>query len=70
MDPFEQYMKDLKGFVKNKAKPEGNMANGYLQEVAIGFSIEYLCKYIGVTKQAWDNKKEPTIIDEILEGKP
>ena len=63
-------MKDLEGFVKNKAKPEGSMANGYLQDVATGFLIQYLFKYIGVTKQAWDIKEEPTIIDEILEGKP
>jgi len=42
MYPFERYMKGLKSFVKNKAKPEGSMAYGYLREESIGFVNEYL----------------------------
>jgi len=41
---FERYMKGLKGFVKNKAKPEESMAFGYLREESIGFLNEYLSK--------------------------
>ena len=40
MYPFEQFMKVLKGFVKNKAKPEGSMAYGYMREESIGFMNE------------------------------
>jgi len=68
MYPFERYMKGLKGFVKNKAKPEGSMANGYLREESIGFLNEYLSEYTPTTKRAWDDKEEPAMYDEILEG--
>jgi hypothetical protein len=68
MYPFERYMKGLKGFVKNKAKPEGSMANGYLREESIGFLNEYLSEYTPTTKRAWDDKEELAMYDEILEG--
>lgn len=68
MYPFERYMKGLKGFVKNKAKPEGSMAQGYLREESIGFINEYLSEYTATTKRAWDDKEEPAMYDEILEG--
>jgi hypothetical protein len=42
MYPIEHYMKTLKGYVKNKARPEGNMVEGYAIEEALGFCIEYL----------------------------
>lgn len=68
MYPFERYMKGLKGFVNNKAKPEGSMANGYLREESIGFLNEYMVEYTPTTKRAWDDKEEPAMYDEILEG--
>lgn len=68
MYPFERYMKGLKGFVKNKSKPEGSMAYGYLREEAIGFLNEYLSQYTPTSKRAWDDNEEPAMYDEILEG--
>ncbi|GKE00836.1 reverse transcriptase domain-containing protein [Tanacetum coccineum] len=41
MFPFERYMKNLKGYVKNKAKPEGSIAEGYVAEEALTFSSHY-----------------------------
>ncbi|GKD90585.1 RNA-directed DNA polymerase, eukaryota, partial [Tanacetum coccineum] len=34
MFPFERYMKKLKGYVRNKAKPEGSISEGYVVEEA------------------------------------
>ncbi|GKC85154.1 hypothetical protein Tco_1140871, partial [Tanacetum coccineum] len=34
MFPFERYMKKLKNYVRNKAKPEGSIAEGYVAEEA------------------------------------
>jgi len=68
MYPFERYMKELKSFVKNKAKPEGSMAYGYLREESIGFLTEYLAEYTPTIKRAWDDKEDPTMNEEILEG--
>ena len=54
--------------MKNKAKPEGSMAHGYLREESVGFLNEYLSEYTPTRKRAWDDKEEPAMFDEILEG--
>nr|GEX71178.1 hypothetical protein [Tanacetum cinerariifolium] len=41
MYPFERYMKKLKNYVRNKAKPEGLIAEGYVAEEALTFSSHY-----------------------------
>ncbi|GJS54887.1 hypothetical protein Tco_0628249 [Tanacetum coccineum] len=41
MYPFERYMKKLKNYVRNKAKPEGPIAEGYVAEEALTFSSHY-----------------------------
>jgi len=68
MYPIERYMKVLKGFVKNKCKPEGSMAYGFMREESIGFMSEYLSEYNATTKRAWDDEEEQTMYDEVLEG--
>ncbi|GJT84926.1 zinc finger, PHD-type containing protein [Tanacetum coccineum] len=35
MFPFERFMKKLKGYVRNKAKPEGSITEGYVAEEVI-----------------------------------
>jgi len=37
MYPTERYLKTLKRFVRNKARPEGSMVKGYALEEALGF---------------------------------
>ncbi|GJR64438.1 hypothetical protein Tco_0010503 [Tanacetum coccineum] len=41
MYTFERYMKKLKNYVRNKAKPEGSIAEGYVAEEALTFSSHY-----------------------------
>ncbi|GJW64780.1 F-box domain containing protein [Tanacetum coccineum] len=41
MYPFERYMKKLKGYVRNKAKPKGSIVEGYVAEEALTFSSHY-----------------------------
>nr|GFA57434.1 hypothetical protein [Tanacetum cinerariifolium] len=41
MYPFEKYTKKLKGYVRNKAKPKGSIAKGYVAEEALTFSSHY-----------------------------
>ncbi|GKB94001.1 gag-pol polyprotein [Tanacetum coccineum] len=41
MFPFERFMKKLKGYAQNKAKPEGSIAEGYVAEEALTFSSHY-----------------------------
>ena len=69
MYPYERYYKGLKSFVRNLAKPEGNMAQGYHVEEALGFITEYMSTYTLTSRRVWDNQVDPTITDEILEDK-
>nr|GEZ69261.1 hypothetical protein [Tanacetum cinerariifolium] len=41
MYPFERYIKKLKNYVRNKAKPEGSIAEGYVAKEALTFSSYY-----------------------------
>ncbi len=42
MWPFERYMGILKSYVRNRAKPEGSIIEGYTTEEAIEFCIDYM----------------------------
>ncbi|XP_062085691.1 uncharacterized protein LOC133791790 [Humulus lupulus] len=41
MYPFERYMKKLKHYVRNKARPEGSIAEGYVVDEALTFCSMY-----------------------------
>lgn len=68
MYPIERYLKTLKGYVRNHAWPEGSMAEGYAMVEALVFCIEYMQEYTVTTQRVWDNKEDPSMYDEILEG--
>ncbi|XP_038697901.1 uncharacterized protein LOC119995458 [Tripterygium wilfordii] len=42
MYPIERYLCTLKGYVRNKARPEGSIAEGYLAEECMTFCSRYL----------------------------
>ncbi|XP_071688992.1 uncharacterized protein [Rutidosis leptorrhynchoides] len=42
MYPFERYMKKLKNYVRNKARPEGSIAEGYVADEALTYASRYL----------------------------
>jgi hypothetical protein len=44
------------------------MANGYALDEALGFCTECMQKYTITSHRVWDDKKDPTMNDEILEG--
>ncbi|GKA20626.1 uncharacterized protein Tco_0700615 [Tanacetum coccineum] len=41
MYPFERYMGFLKGYVRNRSRPEGSIIKGYVTEEAIEFYTDY-----------------------------
>jgi hypothetical protein len=47
---------------------EGSMAKGYALEEALEFWIEYLQNFTATTWQIWDEKEDPKMYDEVLEG--
>ena len=42
MYPFERFMKPLKEYVRNRARPEGSIAEGYVVNEALTFCSKYL----------------------------
>jgi hypothetical protein len=58
MYPVERYMKTLKGYVRNMARPEASMVEGYVKYECIGFVIEYLQRFDVMHKRVWDVEEE------------
>jgi hypothetical protein len=50
MYPYERYMGTLKGFVRNRSRPEGSIVEGYATEEVVEFYVDYMAqvKPIGV----------------------
>ena len=62
MYPFERYMKILKGYVRNRNRPEGSIIECYIAEEAVEFCSEYLSNVeaIGLPKSMYTNKRDFT----------
>src|ERR1043165_7210531 len=60
MYPVERYMKILKGYVKNRSRPEGYIVERYILEEAVEFCTEFLSNVqsIGLPKSHFFEIKE------------
>lgn len=67
--PFERYMKTLKAYVKNFARPEACMAEGYLSSECIAFCMEFLRKSVPV-QEAINRNEDIEATENVLEGRP
>ena len=58
MYPVEQYMKILKGYVKNHYRPEASMIERYIAEESTKFCLKYMSKanLIGLLANSWHHK--------------
>ncbi|KAK9289285.1 hypothetical protein L1049_017761 [Liquidambar formosana] len=74
MYPFERYMKVLKGYVRNRARPEGCIAERYIDEECMKFCSGYVknAAEIGVRHTRNEDFENETILEgrPILGGKP
>jgi hypothetical protein len=68
MYPVERYMKVLKNHVRNMARPEACMAEGYLKDECIGFITEYLHGFEGTQRRVWDEDEEYGDAEEVPQG--
>jgi hypothetical protein len=50
----EKCMKTLKAYVRNMARSEVSMAEGYLKDKCIGFVTKYLQRFNVLQQQMWD----------------
>jgi hypothetical protein len=68
MYPIERYMETLKHYVRNMARSEACMAEGYARYEFLGFITEYLHKFEVVGRRVWDADEEYGDAEEVLEG--
>ncbi|CAA7022576.1 unnamed protein product [Microthlaspi erraticum] len=69
MYPFERYVKTLKDYVKNFARPEACMAEGYLAGECLAFCLEFFKNSIPMQDSV--NRNEDIESDHlVLEGRP
>ena len=66
---LERFMKVLKGFVCQKAKPEGSMAEGWLVQESCVWISEYLGRVDKTMPMLWSTKDDERLIDEVRQGK-
>lgn len=62
-------MKTLKAYVKNFARPEACMAEGYLSGECIAFCMEFLQKSVPV-QEAINRNEDVEATQNVLEGRP
>ena len=70
MYPIERTMQTLKNHVKNRARPEAFIADGYLLDKTMGFSTSYMHGFDVVRRRVWDADPEDSVEFEVLEGAP
>jgi hypothetical protein len=68
MYPIESYMKTLKGYVRNMARPEASVAEDYIKDECIEFVTEYKQRFQIVQRHVWDADEEYGDVKEALEG--
>ena len=70
MYPIERNMMTLKNHVKNRARPEASIAQGYLLDETMGFATSYMHGFDVVRRRVWDADPEDCEEFEVLEGAP
>ena len=64
----ERYLGHMKTLVRNKARPEGSMAMGYMYEEALGFVTEHFKVYPGYARTIWSMEEDERDYGEVLKG--
>jgi hypothetical protein len=68
MYPVERFMKTLIDYVRNMARHEASMAEGYLKDECLGFVTEYLQRFDVIHRRVWDAEEDYGDVEEVLEG--
>jgi hypothetical protein len=66
---MEQYLKRLKGYIRQQAQPEESITKGYIMDEELGFCMEYMQECNLKHQRILDDKEEPAMNSKGLEGK-
>ena len=65
---FERFMKTLKGFVRQRARPEGSMAEGWMVQESCVFVLEYLSCSQNNVLELWSTKDDDRVVRDVPQG--
>lgn len=65
---LERFMKTLKGFVRQRARPEGSMAEGWLVQESCVFISEYLSRSQNNVLELWSTKDDDRLVGDVPQG--
>lgn len=63
---IERYMKELKDFVRQRAKPEGSMAEGYVASESMYYASEFVTRLQKSAPPAWVTEEDPKTLGLVL----
>ena len=61
-------MKTLKGFVRQRAQPQGSMAEGWLVEESCVFISKYLSHSQKNVSELWSTKDDDRVVGDVPQG--
>ncbi|MCO5604928.1 hypothetical protein L7F22_059103 [Adiantum nelumboides] len=65
---LERFMKTLKGFVRQRARHEGSMAEGWLVQESCVFVSEYLSRSQNNALELWSTKENDRVVGHVPQG--
>ncbi|MCO5547670.1 hypothetical protein L7F22_001121 [Adiantum nelumboides] len=65
---LERFMKTLKGFVRQRARPKGSMAEGWMVQESCVFISEYLTRSQNNIIELWNIKDDERVVSEVPQG--
>ncbi|RYA67492.1 hypothetical protein DD598_28100 [Enterobacter cloacae complex sp. 2DZ2F16B1] len=65
---LERFMKTLKGFFRQKAGPEGSMAEGWLVQEFLVLTIEFLSVSDPEMPRLWSDEEDARLVGEEPQG--
>ncbi|MCO5586668.1 hypothetical protein L7F22_040610 [Adiantum nelumboides] len=65
---LERFMKTLKGFVRQRARSEGSMAEGWIVQDSCVFISEYLTRSQNNIIELWNIKDDERVVSEVPQG--
>ena len=65
---LERFMKTLKGFVRQRARPEGSMAEGWMVHESCVFVSEYLSRSQNNFLELWSTKDDDRVVGDVPQG--
>ena len=62
---LERFMKNLKGFLRQRAQPKGSMAEGWLVQKSCFFVVDYLSRSQKNVSELWSTRDNDRLLSDV-----